>query len=265
MTLAETQALFRTLLTEPAQVAPGAAARCFVGTPALPAAERLGIYQGMYRARLADALRETFPNLARCLGDGAFAALASDYLERHPSDHHDLGRFGRHLAAFLRRHPAPDRGDLADLTELEWARHRSFTAAPHEPVGPGAFAGLDAESASRTGLRLSPALSVLRLDHAVASLWRRLEDGLPPGPPTPGPAAVAVWRSGFEVFHATLPLDEAAALLEAGAGATLADTCAAFGGRDAPAAAAHAALSSWLGEGWISGIEERSPAGTPPL
>lgn len=265
MTLAETQALFRTLLTEPAQVAPGEAERCFAGTPALPAEARLGIYRGMYRARLSDALRETFPNLARCLGDEPFAALASDYLERHPSEHHDLGWFGRHLAAFLRLHPAPGRGDLADLAELEWARHRTFTAASHEPAGPGAFEGLDAEAAARKGLRLSPALVVLRLEHAVAPLWRRLEDGLPPPPPAPGPAAVAVWRSGYEVFHATLPLDEAAALVGAGAGATLAETFAAFGGRNAPAAAAHEALSSWLGEGWIAGLEERSPAGAAPV
>jgi hypothetical protein len=64
---------------------------------------------------------------------------------------------------------------------------------------------------------------------------------------------VAVWRSGFEVFHSSLPLDEAAALGAARAGDSLAGICAAFGGREEPAAAAHRALSGWLAEGWVVG------------
>lgn len=67
-------------------------------------------------------------------------------------------------------------------------------------------------------------------------------------------SAVAVWRNGFEVFHGPLPLDEAAALEAAASGASLAAICAAFAYRQDPAAAAHAALSSWLREGWIAAL-----------
>ena len=89
------------------------------------------------------------------------------------------------------------------------------------------------------------------LKHDAAPLWRRVESGEPADPPTPGPAAVAVWRRDFEVFHCLLPLDEAAALRAAMAGETLDSVCAAFGDRPDPEADAHAALSSWFDEGWI--------------
>jgi hypothetical protein len=254
VTLAETQALFAEAISGGAPLPPGALERCFAGTPALPAAARVAIYADMYRFRLIDALRDSYPSLFRLLGDETFAALADDYLHRHPSEHHDVGQVGRHLADFLRRHPDPERLDLADLAALEWARQEAFFAPSAAPIGAEAMAGLDAEGVARTGLALAPSLRLLSLDHDSTPLWRRLEDGQPPGPPLPGPAAVAVWRTGFEVFHALLELEEAAALAEALRGATLASICAAFATRDDPAAAAHAALSSWLVEGWVVGL-----------
>jgi len=260
MTLAETQALFHEALTSAAPVAPERLDTCFAGTPDLPAAERVAIYASMYRWRLVEALRETFPKLASHLGDEVFASLAEDYLRRHPSEHHDVAQVGRRLAAFLREFPDPERPDLADLAELEWARHQVFFAPPAEPVGVEAFAGLAPEALTRTGLLLSPALRVLVLDHAAAPLWRRLEDGEPPQPPSSGPSAVAVWRSGFDVFHATLPLHEAVALEGARSGDSLAKICAAFCDRDDPAAAAHTAISGWLAEGWIVAVAAHLPA-----
>lgn len=256
MTLAETQALFHEAITSASPLPRERLEACFAGTPDLPAAERVAIYADMYLWRLADALRETFPNLVRFLGDEQFAGLAEDYLRRNPSEHHDVGQVGRRLAAFLRQHPDPERPDLADLAELEWARQEVFFAPPAVPVGAETFVGLDLEAFAGTGLVLSPALRILVLDHDVAPLWRRLEDGESPGPPSPGASAVAVWRTGFDVFHGSLSLDEAVALEGAASGESLARICAAFAGQADPAGAAHAAISSWIGEGWIVAVTD---------
>jgi hypothetical protein len=71
---------------------------------------------------------------------------------------------------------------------------------------------------------------------------------------------VAVWRSGFDVFHAALEEDEAAALGRALAGEPLAHVCEAFGERADAAQAAFEALSSWVDDGWVAGIERpRAP------
>jgi hypothetical protein len=209
--------------------------------------------------RLVDALRETFPNVLRHLGDEQFAALAEDYVRRNPSRHHDVGQVGRHLAAFLRTYPDPQRPDLADLAELEWARHQVFFAQPAEPVRPEALSALAPEDFARASLLLSPALRILVLDHDAASLWRRLEGGELPGPPSAGAFAISVWRRGFDVFHAPVPLDEAVAIEAAIAGHCLASICASFSDQEDPVTAAHAALGSWLGEGWIVALVEPPP------
>jgi hypothetical protein len=152
------------------------------------------------------------------------------------------------------------RPDLADLAELEWARQEAFFAAPAPSVGAEVLVGIEPATFASLTLRLAPALRLLRLEHDVGPLWRRLEDGLAPGPPSPGPAAIAVWRSGFEAVHGPIGPEEAAALEAAAAGAPLPTICEAFAPSAEPAAAAHAALSSWLAEGWVVAAERIVPA-----
>ncbi len=254
MTLAETQALFHRAVTGPEGVDVGALDACFAGSDALPAADRLAVYRDMYAARLADALRETFPNLARLLGEERFRALADGYVARHPSEHHDVARIGRKLPDDLVELPEPRRPDLADLAALEWARNEAFFAPDSEAAGAEALAALPGRSAAAARLRLSPSLRLLDLTHDAAGLWRTLERGEPPAPSVPGPSSVAVWRRELEVFHCELPPHEAAALRSALAGATLAGICAHFAERRDPAGEAHQAISGWLEEGWVAEV-----------
>ncbi|HSB19901.1 MAG TPA: DNA-binding domain-containing protein [Anaeromyxobacteraceae bacterium] len=255
MTLAETQALFAELVRRGPEADPAGLEACLAGTPGLPAAERVGIYAGMYLGRQVEALREEFPRLAGLLGEERFLALCRAYLSEHPSEHHDIGQLGRELAGFLRREPDPHRPDLADLAELEWTRSLAFGAAEAEAAGPEAFAGLAPEAFAAARIRLAPSLHLLHLGSGAASLWSALEAGEEPGPPLPAPTAVAVWRSGHRVLHAALGKDEARALAAALAGEPVERICAAFAGDPEPAAAAHAALSSWIEEGWVSRVE----------
>ena len=254
MTLAETQALFHALVTRGPEADPAGLDACFAGTPDLSAPERVGIYANMFLWRQIEALREGFPKLAALLGDERFCALCRDYVREHPSEHHDIGKLGRALPAFLGRHPAPERPDLADLAALEWARCEVFLAAPDRPIGRQDLRAVPSAVFPRARLRLVPALRLLALRHRVAGLWRRLEEGQEPGPVEPGPAALAVWRSGDQILHSSLEIDEAAALEAARSGGPLDRVCASFARRRDPAASAFAALASWLDEGWVAAV-----------
>ena len=80
----------------------------------------LGLYLMAYRARLLSALRDNFPVLHRALGDEAFAELARDYIDAHPSRFRSIRWFGDELTAFLdagpERLPHPA---LADVARIE--------------------------------------------------------------------------------------------------------------------------------------------------
>jgi hypothetical protein len=253
MTLAEMQRLFQRLATAGEADEAGAEA-LFCSSPELGAAERVRIYAEMYTARLIDALREDFPKLAGVLGDELFAGLGEAYARAHPSEHPDIGRFGRALAGYLHAHPGGQRSDLADLAALEWARCEVFSEAPAEPAGREVFAGLGPEDFGLARLELVPALRLLPLEHDVLPLWRALEHGAPLPEPRPAPSAAVVWRRGFEIFHAGVALDEARALEAALDGRPMGDVCSTFGDRPDAAEAAFAALASWVDEGWIAAV-----------
>src|SRR5882762_8178474 len=61
----------------------------FVGSPDLPAVERVAIYARMFVDRQVDALRETFPKVLAALGDEEFHRVAARYVDAHPSEDPD--------------------------------------------------------------------------------------------------------------------------------------------------------------------------------
>ena len=253
MTLAETQALFHATVTG-GDVDPSELERWLAGSERLPAAARVGIYAEMWFWRQVEALRAEFPALSGALGEERFAALCREYLEAHPSEHHDIGRLGGHLAAFLRGHPTPERSDLGDLAELEWARSEVFFAAEMEPVGREALADLGPAELPSARLRLVPALRLLSLQHPAHLSW----EGALRGQGTvaaPDDTCLVVWRRGDEVFHAPVDPVEAEALRAALDGSSLVDVCGLFEAAERPAEAGFVALASWVDECWIGGVE----------
>ena len=150
--------------------------------------DRLDVYARMFVYRQVDALRTDFPETAARLGDEAFFALVERYVRAHPSEHPDLGRLGRHFAAFC-----PD--DVRELAALEWARAEVFLEAEAPAVSADEF--------SRTlQIRIIPALRLA--------------------------SRTAVWRKGFEVQEVELAAEEARALALAIGGASFAEVCGAF-------------------------------------
>lgn len=255
MSLREIQQTFYGALRGEADV--DSVARAFVGSDALAATERLEVYANMYLWRQVDVLREDFPALTKLLGDDAFFALARDYVRAHPSEHPSLSMLGRRLAEFISTRSF-DRPDLSDLAALEWSRDQVFFADPSETISQETVAAFG-ESVVSARFELIPALEVLTLAHDVGALWQALEENGPPPEPQIEHTRIAVWRVGFEVFHARVSDAEAKAVELARTGKPLAEICEAFASEPDPVQAAFAAVSSWVTEGWIARVV---PAGS---
>jgi hypothetical protein len=250
MALAEVQALFHAFATRSLEASGRDPAEAFVGTPALPASERLEIYANMYLWRQVDALREDFPKLVAILGDEGFYSLAEGYVREHPSDHPSLSKLGRRLADHLARYPA-GRPDLSDLARLEWARAEAFEAEDVPLAEIDSLRALPPAEVPQVRFAFAPAVKLLHVEYDAPALWGAIEDGTELPPPRRRDVHVAVWRKGFEVYHAVLAADEARAAERAMAGEPFGAVCEPFAKRDDAVDVAFRAVGSWFAEGWL--------------
>jgi hypothetical protein len=253
--LAATQARFYELVTGAEPVAHELAARglderslaaTFVGDTRLSALERLDVYANMYFFRIADALHDEFPVLAKCVGDAPFHDLITAYLLAHRPRSHSLDDVGDQLAGFVRTdalgHARPW---LSELAELEWARGQVFVAEDRAPCTVAAAREAGARLLEMR-LGLIPAHRLLSLAHGVETVWA--SGGV--GEPAPAQGAVLVWRRQFEVYQRRVDPLEASALFQLAEGSSLALLCERLWGGDPPANAA-AQTSAWLHQ-WIA-------------
>jgi hypothetical protein len=110
------------------------ALRIVLPSETLTATERVGIYRGMYLARLGEALESDYPGLLHYLGEDDFYALVAKYLDAYPSRSYTLNRLGDHLPEFIAKQPDLAKRDfLFDLARLELALTQVFDA-PESPV-----------------------------------------------------------------------------------------------------------------------------------
>jgi hypothetical protein len=173
------------------------------------AADRLGIYAGMYRQRILDALAQDFPRTREARGD-SFESIATHYLERHPSDDPSLRNIGRHFPSFLSR-------ASAITASIEWARVEALDAEDATPLKRDALASIPPAEWPSMPLRLVPSAR-LAGDHLV-------------------------WRRGFDVLERKLDRNERAALRRISEGCTFGEACEAFA---EPPERIRAALEQWL-------------------
>jgi len=249
--LRELQAAFwRSLAGGPGGDADPDLVRVVCAGGALAPGERIGIYAGMYRFRIVDALAEDFPKLAGFLGREAFTDLAQAYLAGHPSTEPSIRHIGRALPAFLvGREPAW----LADLARLEWIRLDVFDAPDAVPLTLDALRRVPPEEWAALRFTPVPGFAQLVTEWPVQQLWEES-----PSPLAPGRTALRVWRDGFLVYQSVMDAGEERALSQLVAGAPFGVVCEAV---DDPAEAA-ALLLRWIEDGIVGAPTDPEPA--PP-
>lgn len=224
--------------------------------PASPRA-RLDVYERSFRARLVGCLESDFPRVRALLGDGAFDALAVEYLRAYPAASPALRDLGRDFPAFVadRRGSLGADGELAhELARLEWTWVEVFDAADRAPLERSVLAAVPVQAWPALQLEVGPACRVERFGHAV----ERFDPNAPQRRPEPAPTVLLIWRRHHRVFLRPLDLREAAALSVARTGAAFGAICEAAAGAaetvESAAAAVAALLTRWIDDQLIVGL-----------
>lgn len=221
----------------------------------------LAIYRNAYRARLVDALRETYERTARWVGEDAFRQAAAHHVITHPPKSWTLDDAGAGFADTLNELFAKDR-EVAELAWLEWAMQRCFVAADAEPMDAAGFGEATAAFAeddwAHMRLNFLPGTSQTAIAHDIGALWRALgQDDPTPDYATSEPLHCVVWREGLKPVFMQVDAAEGAVLSDLLAGKPYGEACDALIdvlGDDLAAARAGAMLGRWLHHGLIAGV-----------
>jgi Putative DNA-binding domain len=198
-------------------------------TAAVPATTRLGVYSNAYRIRLADALGDNMPNLRTFLGEEAFQAIASRYIDEHPSQFASIRWFGDRLAHELER-SHPGQPWIAELARWEWALAASFDAQDAPTVGIESLAAVAPGDWGDLRLEFHPSVQLLELRSNAQALFKAFADEQSPPEPAllDSPQPWLLWRQDLKTQYRSLEPDEAAAFDVVRNGGTFADMCEAL-------------------------------------
>ncbi len=207
------QTRFLTALRDGQDVLQVAGQDVFLEPPGDTISARWTIYREGYLIRLAEAIQNDYPALARIVGPSAFAGLCRRYVAECPPSSHDIGRAGASLAGYLPADPVTTRLPfLPDLARLEWALAEAVVARDEAPLSWSDVEVLGAERVVDVPLLAMPGTAIIRSEWPLSDLWlaKDKEDGeidiVVEGPP----ATLLVWRDGLDARWRAAEMDEAA-------------------------------------------------------
>ena len=234
-------------------------------TPAAGLRGRVDVYRHAFRARLVAALADNHAVLQRAMGDAAFTALGTAYVDHCPSTTPSIRWYGDRLAAFMRsREDLVPHAALVDIARMDWALRKAFDAADAPSIGRDALAGVAPERFDALRFEPHPSVQLLSLDWTVEPAWRALREHDPAAggdePELPAPEAhrhtLLVWRKGLETQWRSLTPLAASLMAAAVQGRCFADICAIaaqqLGDPEGAAPATAEALQQWLADGVFS-------------
>lgn len=226
----------------------------------------INVYRNAYRARMVDALRDTYERTARWVGEAAFRAAAAHHVIQNPPSSWTLDHVAQGFVEVLEQLFAGDR-EVAELAWLEWAMHQAYVAGDAAPMDAAGFADASAGfgEGDWAGLRLEflPSLHLRAMSQDVGALWNALatDDFQAPDHALPEPATLIVWREGLRPTF--MPLDDRggrslALLLNGGNYGGMVESLAAQLGDQEAVMQAGAMLGRWLRIGLITGLNQFS-------
>lgn len=143
------------------------------GGGTLSAIQALAVYQDGYRARLSEAMGETYEGVWSVLGDEGFFSVCRGFIAGHPSAIYNLSDYGLNFGLFLASHPESRRWPfLPELAAFEWRFKELFHLKEHLPIVPAALG----VAAGNSRLVLGAEVCLRRHANAVYEIWRTRKD-----------------------------------------------------------------------------------------
>jgi Putative DNA-binding domain len=174
-----TQSRFAGALLGGDGIVPPGLTSCTSATPT----RRFAIYRNNVLFGLSGALAARYPATQRIVGEEFLAAMAREFVLRHPPTSPVLLEYGEGFAEFVETfEPASELAYLPDVIRLEDLRTRAYHAADVTPVPVQEIAGIAPEKLVDVVFAAHPSTAILRSPHPVVTIWAMNSGEQEPGP-----------------------------------------------------------------------------------
>jgi hypothetical protein len=156
---------------------------------------RLSIYHNAYRARLVEALTDTFAHTATYIGEEWFQKLALAYVQATPSTSTNIGFYGASFATWLSQ-TCPKDLDIAELADLDWRLRRAFDGANASPLQTACLATLTPQEWQYLHLQPVQTFQLIEHKYNTIEIWHSIDQDTPPATThlLVEPTQIVIWR-----------------------------------------------------------------------
>lgn len=132
----------------------------------------ISVYESGYKARLTEALGETFEACWWALGDNNFFEVCYDFISCHNSLVYNLSNYGQEFPEFLRRHKlSQEIPFIFNLAYFEWSFKNLFHKEQHKPISREELAQLSHIVDFK--VVLSKAIFIFESDFSIYEIWKQ--------------------------------------------------------------------------------------------
>lgn len=134
--------------------------------------ECIEIYQNNFYSSLQRVLKETFPYVAKTVGNVFFEKLAYTFIQAHPPEKAELDLYGIRFPSFIKDfEKTKGMAYLADLAQFEWLNNESYYAKDAKAISQEKMNLLGQEAnLSQITLRLLPSIRLFKSQYPIISL-----------------------------------------------------------------------------------------------
>jgi hypothetical protein len=141
--------------------------------------QRFAIYQNNVFYSLTTALGDLYPVVKNLVGDDFFTGTAGIYFRQYPPQKAAMVFLGENFADFLRTFEHTQKMSyLADIAELELARHRAYHAADKDPLAAEVIAHMAPELLASSSVELHPSLHYVSSSDPIFSIWQNNQEDI---------------------------------------------------------------------------------------
>lgn len=138
----------------------------------LDALQRVGIYRNSVHGILLQYLGSLFEVTQQLVGETFFAQLSDEFVDHSPPTRPFLAEYGGGFADFMRQHASlQDMLWLADVAQLEWARHQAWNAVNQIASDFTKIAILDEEKQLTLCFQMPQSAQLLQSPYAIHQVW----------------------------------------------------------------------------------------------